>query len=106
MRLNTVKVKWITEHLKKMTKKEIKFRDTVVERVVDKFISRSDIGYKKYGTTLHEERTQKVKGLLKYLQDIQEELMDAVLYIQTAREEIEDNYTYPEFIKKHYEKKD
>ena len=102
MRLNTVKVKWITEHLKKMTKKEIKFRDPVVERVVDKFISRSDIGYKKYGTTLHEERTQKVKGLLKYLQDIQEELMDAVLYIQTAREEIEDNYTYPDFVKKHY----
>ena len=90
------------ERLKKMTKKEIKFRDPVVERVVDKFISRSDIGYKKYGTTLHEERTQKVKGLLKYLQDIQEELMDAVLYIQTAREEIEDNYTYPEFRKKHY----
>ena len=51
---------------------------------------------------MHEERTQKVKGLLKYLQDIQEELMDAVLYIQTAREEIEDNYTYPEFRKKHY----
>ena len=73
-----------------MSKKEITFRDPVVERVVDKFISRSDIGYKKYGTTLHEERTQKVKGLLKYLQDIQEELMDAVLYIQTAREELED----------------
>ena len=88
-----------------MTKKEIKFRDPVVERVVDKFISRSDIGYKKYGTTLHEERTTKLKGLLKYLQDIQEELMDAVLYIQTAREEIEDNYTYPEFREKFYEKK-
>ena len=99
-------VKWLTEHLKKMNKKEIIFRDPVVERVVDKFVSRSDVGYKKYGTTLHEERTTKVKGLLKYLQDIQEELMDAVLYIQTASEEIEDNYTYPEFIKKHYEKKD
>ncbi len=94
------------EHLKKMNKKEITFRDPVVRRVVEKFISRSDIGSAKYGTTLHEERTQKVKGLLKYLQDIQEELMDAVLYIQTAREEIEDNYTYPEFVNKHYEKKD
>ena len=30
--------------------------------------------------------------------------MDAVLYIQTAREEIEDNYTYPEFVDKYYEK--
>ena len=106
MKLKIEKVKWLMEHTLKMTKKEIKFRDPVVERVVDKFVSRSDVGYKKYGTTLHEERTTKVKGLLKYLQDIQEELMDAVLYIQTAREEIEDNYTYPEFRKRHYEKKD
>ena len=88
------------------SRKEYAFRDPVVRHVCDKFVKRSDVGYKKYGTTLHEERTTKVKGLLKYLQDIQEELMDAVLYIQTAREEIEDNYTYPEFIKKHYEKKD
>ena len=87
-----------------MNKKEITFRDPVVERVVDKFVSRSDVGFEKYGTTLDEERTTKLKGLLKYLQDIQEELMDAVLYIQTAREEIEDNYTYPEFVKRHYEK--
>ena len=34
-----------------MTKKEIKFRDPVVERVVDKFVSRSDVGYK--NTELH-----------------------------------------------------
>ena len=94
-----------------MNKREITFRDPVVERVVDKFISRSDIGFKKYGTTLHEERTTKLKGLLKYLQDIQEELMDAVLYIQTAREEIEDDtflegmrQTYPEFRKRFYDK--
>ena len=73
-----------------MTKKEIKFRDPVVERVVDKFVSRSDVGYAKYGTTLDEERTTKLKGFSKYLQDIQEELMDAVLYIQTAREEIDE----------------
>ena len=31
-----------------------------------------------------------MKGLQKYLNDIQEELMDAVLYIQTAREELQD----------------
>ena len=46
MRSKVEKVEWITEHLKKMTKKEIKFRDPVVERVVDKFVSRSDVGYK------------------------------------------------------------
>ena len=66
------------------------FRDPVVKRVVDKFKLRSDEGYRKYGTTLHEERTTKMKGLTKYLVDIQEELMDAILYIQTAQEELKD----------------
>jgi hypothetical protein len=65
-------------------------RDPVVKRVIEKFKDRSDAGFLKYGTTLHEERTTKMKGLVKYLVDIQEELMDAVLYIQTAKEEIED----------------
>ena len=55
-----------------------------------KFRERSDEGFKKYGTTLHEERTTKMKGLIKYLVDIQEELMDAILYIQTAQEELKD----------------
>jgi argininosuccinate lyase len=73
-----------------MIKKSIVFRDPVVERVVEKFVSRSDVGYAKYGTTLHEERTTKLKGLFKYLNDVQEELMDAVLYIQAAKEEIHD----------------
>ena len=66
------------------------FRDPVVKNVVDKFVSRSDVGYDKYGSTLDDERRFKMKGLQKYLNDIQEELMDAVLYIQTAREELRD----------------
>jgi len=74
----------------KMTKKTINFRDPVVERVVDKFVSRSDVGFEKYGTTLEDERRLKMKGLQKYLNDIQEELMDAVLYIQSARDELQD----------------
>ena len=68
----------------------VEFRDPVVKRVVQKFKERSDVGYAKYGTTLHEERTTKMKGLMKYLIDMQEELMDAVLYIQTAQEELKD----------------
>jgi hypothetical protein len=58
--------------------------------VVDKFVKRSDIGYAKYGSTLDDERRFKMKGLQKYLNDIQEELMDAVLYIQAARDELQD----------------
>ena len=95
MRLKIVKVKWLMEHMLKMTKvilksKFVKFRDPVVERVVNKFVDRSDVGFNKYGTTLQEERTLKMKGLQKYLNDIQEELMDAVLYIQAARDELQD----------------
>ena len=90
MRLKIERVKWITEHLKKMNKKTIKFRDPVVERVVDKFVSRSDVGFEKYGTTLEDERRIKMKDLHKYLNDIQEELMDAVLNIQSARDELQD----------------
>jgi len=73
-----------------MKYKNIEFRDPVVERVVDKFISRSDTGYKKYGSTLHDERTKALKDLSGYLNDVQEELMDAILYIQAAREEMQD----------------
>ena len=73
-----------------MKTKEMNFRDPVVERVCDKFVTRSDVGYKKYGKTLHDERTGKHKDLLGYLNDIQEELMDAILYIQAAREELKD----------------
>ena len=105
MRLKIEKVKWITEHLKKInmssreiydakngitSRKEYGFRDPVVRNVVDKFVSRSDIGYSKYGSTLDDERRLKMKGLTKYLNDVQEELMDAVLYIQAAREELQD----------------
>ena len=71
-----------------MKTKEIKFRDPVVERVVDKFVKRSDVGFKKYKQTLDTERKTGVKDLAAYLNDIQEELMDAILYIQAAREEL------------------
>ena len=71
-------------------KREYNFRDPVVRNVVDKFVSRSDIGYEKYGSTLDDERRLKMKGLTKYLTDVQEELMDAILYIQAARDELRD----------------
>ena len=72
------------------SRKEYAFRDPVVRHVCDKFVSRSDIGFEKYGSTLDDERRFKMKGLQKYLNDIQEELMDAVLYIQAARDELQD----------------
>ena len=76
-----------------ITRKTIAFRDPVVENVVDKFVKRSDVGYEKYGRTLDNERRGKHKDLAGYLNDIQEELMDAVLYIQAAREELAERDT-------------
>ena len=72
------------------SRREYGFRDPVVRNVVDKFVDRSDVGFAKYGSTLDDERRLKMKGLQKYLNDIQEELMDAVLYIQAARDELQD----------------
>ena len=63
-------------------KQEIEFRDPVVERVVNKFVSRSDVGYKKYGVTLEKDPSE----MFEWLNHLQEELMDAVLYLQKAKE--------------------
>ena len=71
-------------------RKSYGFRDPIVRKVCDKFVQRSDVGYEKYGSTLDDERRIKMKDLQKYLNDIQEELMDAVLYIQAARDELQD----------------
>ena len=76
-------------------RKSYGFRDPVVKNVVDKFVSRSDVGFKKYGQTLDKERRTGVKDLAGYLNDIQEELMDAILYIQAAREDLENKYDPP-----------
>ena len=73
-----------------MRQKIINFRDPVVEQVVDTVGDRSDVGFVKYGVTLHEERLKGIKDLADYLNDIQEELMDAILYIQSARDELND----------------
>jgi len=65
-----------------MTKQEIEFRDPVVKRVVNKFVQRSDVGFKKYGVTLDQDPS----AMFDWLNHLQEELMDAVLYLQKAKE--------------------
>lgn len=51
-------------------------KDYVVQNVIDKYQERSDVGVKKYGTTLYDNDTDD------FLKHLQEELMDATLYIQ------------------------
>ncbi len=61
-------------------------RDKIIERVINKIKSRSDVGYKKYGITLKDDD----QSLDTWLNHIQEELMDAVNYIEKAREVLTD----------------
>lgn len=51
-------------------------KDKIVQQVVNKYAERSDRGYQKYGTTLEENN----KDI--YLKHLQEELMDATLYLE------------------------
>ncbi len=51
-------------------------KDQIVQQVIDKFERRSDIGARKYGTTLHENNRDN------YLLHLQEELMDGCNYIE------------------------
>jgi hypothetical protein len=51
-------------------------KDQIVQQVIDKFEKRSDIGARKYGTTLHENNRDN------YLLHLQEELMDGCNYIE------------------------
>lgn len=57
-------------------------RDKIIERVINKIKARSDVGYKKYGVTLKDDN----QPLDIWLTHIQEELMDAVNYIEKAKE--------------------
>tara|TARA_R110000744_G_scaffold11262_1_gene34309 strand:+ start:270 stop:512 length:243 start_codon:yes stop_codon:yes gene_type:complete len=61
-------------------------RDKIIERVINKIKSRSDVGYKKYGVTLKDDD----QSLDVWLTHIQEELMDAVNYIEKAKEVLGD----------------
>tara|TARA_Y100000401_G_scaffold61789_1_gene49033 strand:+ start:167 stop:436 length:270 start_codon:yes stop_codon:yes gene_type:complete len=56
-------------------------RDKIIEQVINKIKSRSDVGYKKYGVTLQDDE----QSLEVWLTHIQEELMDAVNYIEKAK---------------------
>ena len=55
--------------------------DTVIQSVVEKFISRSIVGYTKYGTTMDREDLAPSE----WANHMQEELMDAVIYLEKLK---------------------
>ena len=64
---------------------KIKTEDKIVQQVLRKMDERSLIGKKKYGATMMQEIEGQEKDLDRFLVDVQEELMDALLYIEAAR---------------------
>jgi len=75
------------EHLLKM---KIKTKDEIVQSVLRKMDERSLIGQKKYGATMMEEIVGQKKDLNRFLNDVQEEIMDALLYIEAAKRCLQD----------------
>jgi tRNA A37 threonylcarbamoyladenosine biosynthesis protein TsaE len=59
--------------------------DKIVEEVMAKYRQRSEVGIAKYGTTLEGNKAT----LIEWLNHLQEELMDATLYIQKLKSELE-----------------
>jgi len=68
----------------------IKTEDKIVQAVLAKMDERSLIGQKKYGATMMEEIKDQKKDLNRFLIDVQEELMDSLLYIEAARRCLQD----------------
>ena len=59
-------------------------KDSIVESVVNQFKQRSQIGINKYGVTLDREDL----STLEWLKHLQEELMDATLYIEKLKSKL------------------
>jgi hypothetical protein len=60
--------------------------DAIVQSVIDQFFQRSQVGIKKYNTTLDRNDL----SLHEWLEHLKQELMDATLYIERLKKEIPD----------------
>lgn len=61
-------------------------QDSIVRKVVEQFTKRSALGIAKYGTTLDRNDL----STLDWIQHTQEELMDAILYLEKLKETVLD----------------
>jgi len=72
---------------KNTDKININMKDSIVNSVLMQFKERSSVGIEKYGTTLDRQDL----SALEWLKHLQEELMDATLYIEKLKQEYENN---------------
>ena len=63
--------------------------DSVVDAILNKFVDRAEMGFKKYSNTLDRKDLSKVE----WINHAQEELMDGILYLERLKQEIDDQTT-------------
>lgn len=68
----------------KKIKHKKKMKDKIVKSVIKQFKQRSEVGINKYGTTLDRDDL----STLEWLQNLQEELLDATLYIEKLKQQL------------------
>ena len=69
---------------------KINTKDQIVLSVLKKMDERSLVGQKKYGATMMEEIEGQKKDLSRFLNDVQEEIMDTLWYIEAAKRCLQD----------------
>ena len=63
--------------------------DSVVTSIISKFESRAFMGKQKYGTDLD----RKDLSLVEWINHSQEELMDAILYLEKLKKKLNENFS-------------
>jgi|TARA_R110000787_G_scaffold35790_2_gene91684 hypothetical protein len=61
-------------------------QDSTIERVLNNFKDRADNGMIKYGTSMAGNKG----NLMYWIQNLQEELMDSVAYVERIKQDLED----------------
>ena len=73
------------ESIKEEVENKVPFKgptsDSIVNSVISEFISRSNVGLEKYGTTLDRGDL----SLMDWVQHAQEEMMDGILYLEKIK---------------------
>jgi hypothetical protein len=72
--------KMMRDQLYELSKDYFTPKDAIVAKVIEAYKTRSEVGIAKYGTTLEDNNTDD------FLQHLQEELMDATLYVEKLKE--------------------
>jgi hypothetical protein len=73
-----------------MVRKNIKTKDPLVQKVIERIAKRSDAGIKKFNCTMGDSK----KPTIAWINDAQEELGDAIIYLEKLKTVLEEERDY------------